>query len=190
MLFLNDTLTFLLILLIILIIFCFMHSVMYKSQVLRFDYEENGEDRYTGNGVNGVNGVNNAYDKYDSNINRNKINYQIMHLHRLIDESKNKLKENFESDMTEDEAQELLQKLIETIAFLDNINTVELPIILEKINEINQQRIANKQAILQTLTSIYIYRYIQTINEGNAAANKEYLKYQNPKENKYYKQYL
>ena len=153
-----------------------MHSVMYKSQVLRFDYEEDG---------------NYETSNYDSNINRNKINQQIMHLHRLIDESKNKMKENFDASiMSEEEAQELLKQLISTIAFLDNINTVELPIILEKINEINQQRIANKQEILKTLTSIYIYRYIQTINEGNAAANKEYLKYQNPKENKYYKQYL
>lgn len=153
-----------------------MHSVMYKSQVLRFDYEEDG---------------NGETSNYDSNINRNKINQQIMHLHRLIDESKNKMKENFDASiMSEEEAQALLKQLIETIAFLDNINTVELPIILEKINEINQQRIANKQEILKTLTSIYIYRYIQTINEGNAAANKEYLKYQNPKENKYYKQYL
>jgi hypothetical protein len=52
------------------------------------------------------------------------------------------------------------------------------------------ERIENKQLILDTLTNMYIISYLDSINHQNAEAYKVYLKYNNPKNNKYYMQYL
>jgi hypothetical protein len=51
-------------------------------------------------------------------------------------------------------------------------------------------RAENKQLILDTLTNIYIISYLDSLNRQNAETYKVYLKYKDPKNNKYYAQYL
>ena len=58
---------------------------------------------------------------------------------------------------------------------------------LQTASNIRQQ---DKQAILDLLTNIYIIAYLNSNNRKNAEAHKVYLKYSNPKNNKYYSQYM
>ena len=54
----------------------------------------------------------------------------------------------------------------------------------------SEKRNIDKQAILELLTTIYVINYINFINKQNAESYKMFLKYEDPKNNKYYNQYL
>jgi len=58
---------------------------------------------------------------------------------------------------------------------------------MQTASDIRQQ---DKKAILDLLTNIYIIAYINSTNRQNAEAYKVFLKYDNPKNNKYYSQYM
>lgn len=58
---------------------------------------------------------------------------------------------------------------------------------MQTASNIRQQ---DKKAILDLLTNIYIIAYINSNNRKNAEAYKVYSKYSNPKNNKYYSQYM
>ena len=58
---------------------------------------------------------------------------------------------------------------------------------MQTASNIRQQ---DKKAILDLLTNIYIVAYINSNNRKNAEAYKVYSKYSNPKNNKYYSQYM
>ena len=80
----------------------------------------------------------------------------------------------------------------EAEAYLTNINNenaslTELNNIINIITNTNTQ---NKQIITEALKNAYYLQYINDMNKQNAIAYKQYLTYKNPKQNKYYQQYL
>ena len=60
---------------------------------------------------------------------------------------------------------------------------------MKKKKEFIKIKEINKQSILKVLTNIYIIKYIESINKSNAESYKTFLQYDNPNNNKYYKQY-
>ena len=66
--------------------------------------------------------------------------------------------------------------------------------IMGQINELvqnaNDTRVANKKILVDILTNIYSMAYLDLLNAQNAEAYKVYAKYGNPRNNKYYTQYL
>jgi hypothetical protein len=62
--------------------------------------------------------------------------------------------------------------------------------ILDMLKNANIERNANKETLLQLLTNLYLISYIEQLGRKNAEAYKVYIKYDNPKNNKYYSQFL
>jgi hypothetical protein len=58
------------------------------------------------------------------------------------------------------------------------------------VQRANNSRIANKKVLVDILTNIYSMAYLNFINHQNTEAYKVYAKYGNPRNNKYYRQYL
>ena len=95
-----------------------------------------------------------------------------------------------ENLLTNDDANKIKLALSATYFLLENnygatsnTNIEEKTLAFKKINDIN------KQSILKVLTNIYIIKYIESINKSNAESYKTFLQYDNPNNNKYYKQY-
>jgi len=167
--FLNTPLTLLLMILIIIIIFCTMHQTCYKSQPVEFN--------------------NNTYlSNIDENINE-KIDENIIKLHNIIEDSNITLKDKF-VDISANELKQYSDSLKKLSVNINNLNTNDLLSIQKTINEVKKQKAINKQQILDVLTNIYILRYIDFVNQGNAVSYHEFVKYQNPNQNTFYKQYL
>jgi hypothetical protein len=180
LLFLSTPLLFLLILLMLLLMFCFMQHYIYKSQSIMYndsDLEHNIDSRFNDK----INKINNLKDK--------EIKKNINFLSNIVKESKNKLQENFENIPVDD-----LQSNLDTLKTLeDNITdfeAVDLVNIKKTMALIKKERMANKAKIIDLLSNLYILASLDTINKGNAAAYKEYVTYQNPKQNIFYKQYI
>ena len=110
-------------------------------------------------------------------------------LNKIIEDSKKYIQEKFE-DISNEQAKFNIDNLKILSGNIDDIETASLVDIKKTIENVKAQRIINKQKILDTLTNIYVLRYLEIINKGTAASYHEFIKYQNPKENKYYKQYL
>jgi len=172
--FVKNTMTLLLIIIVIFIIFCFMKVFIYKSQSLMFDSnnDNNNDNR----------NINPETIKYN-------IKYNIISLNKVIEDSKIYINEKF-VNITEDEITANLTNLNTLLNNLNTFETVDLVRIRSTIEEVGRQRIINKEKILNLLTNIYMLRYLEIINKTNAVSYKEYLKYQNPKSNMFYKQYL
>ena len=179
--FVTNTITLLLILLVIFIIFCFMKVFFYKSQSLIFDNDSSS--------ANVSNSVNYSKNNSDPETIKYNIKYNVISLSKIIEDSKTYIYEKFDN-VTEDEIKANLNNLNTLLNNLSTFETVDLVEIRSTIEEISRQRIINKEKILNLLTNIYILRYIEIINKTNAVSYKEYLKYQNPKSNMFYKQYL
>jgi hypothetical protein len=66
--------------------------------------------------------------------------------------------------------------------------------IMGQINELvqnaNNSRIANKKVLVDILTNMYSMAYLDFLNHQNTEAYKIYAKYSNPRNNKYYTQFL
>lgn len=66
--------------------------------------------------------------------------------------------------------------------------------IMEQINTLvqnaNTSRIENKKNLVNILTNMYSMAYLDFINHQNSESYKVYAKYSNPKNNKFYTQYL
>jgi hypothetical protein len=179
--FVKNTITLLLIIIVIFIIFCFMKVFIYKSQSLMFD-SNSDNDNDNDNNNNDNNNINPETIKYN-------IKYNIISLNKIIEDSKIYINEKF-VNVTEDEITANLTILNTLLNNLNTFETVELVNISSTIEEVGRQRIINKEKILNLLTNIYMLRYLEIINKTNAVSYKEYLKYQNPKSNMFYKQYL
>lgn len=186
---LNPNLTVLLIILIVLLIYCSLYHFVYKSQTLTFDYD---------------NSYGISYDKsYDKTYNNNKplnqyviknekhkkiLNENIELLDIIIEKNKSKLKENF-YNITQAELQQNINELNTVSQYIKNIQNNDIAYLQNIIKQVRKQSNIDKQQILDLLTSIYMIHYIEVINKQNASSYREFMKYQNPKENKYYSQY-
>ena len=173
--FLTKPLTLLLIILVILLIFCFMKAFFYKSQEVVFGNSHS--DSHSHN------------DTSNPKLHKHNIKHNIIMLNKIIKDCKISIQEKFEN-ITKTEAELNIIKLNELSKIINNIENENLEKIKTTIDNVKNQRFDNKQKILDVLTNIYILRYLEIINKGNAASYKEFIKYQNPKENTYYKQYL
>jgi len=180
--FLNTPLTLILILLIILIIYCVMKYKLYNLQEIMYDEHDNTEN------IQHMNIKKNLGNISSEEINI-KIKYYIITLNDIIEKSKVKIKENF-NGLSYNELQTNLTNLQSLTTNLNNFQTNDLVKIKNSISDISDKRLVNKDKILELLTNIYTLRYIEYINQGNAASYNEYNKYLSPKQNIFYKQYL
>jgi len=176
---LNTSLTLILILLMILLLFCLMQNYIYNSQPIRFI-----EPKITYNQYSEIN-------KNDKN-NESKlieIKKKIIVLINLIKDSKENDKNNFEDIPVED-----IQTYYDSLKELDNnvkeFETLDMVKIKKTMDDIKLQRMKDKEQIVNELSNLYVLLGIDHINKGNAISYNEFLKYQNPKKNIYYQQYL
>ena len=129
--------------------------------------------------------------QFDQN-NDNDNNESIIMFKKLIKDEKHSSQDKFYN--INDDNNEL-------IVYIDKLKTLKIGINdfrnkdLKTLNDIltnnnSQSQNNEKEKLLTTLSEKYYDRYIETINQGNAVAYNEYIKYTSPKDNKYYKQYL
>jgi len=106
------------------------------------------------------------------------------------------LKEKFAVDnrlILQNDAEQYYNNINAMQYWLDNTYSGEYGILAKMQAELkiaSETRNINKQAILELLTNIYVINYINFINKQNAESYKMFLKYEDPKNNKYYNQYL
>jgi hypothetical protein len=60
----------------------------------------------------------------------------------------------------------------------------------ELVKTANTTRTNNKKVLVDILTNIYTMQYLDFLNQQNTEAYKVYAKYGNPRNNKYYAQYI
>ena len=155
-----------------------MKAFFYKSQQLIFDSDSDSNIH-----------SNSHSDSHNPKLCKHNIKHNIIMLNKIIEDSKKYIQEKFE-DISNEQAKFNIDNLKILSGNIDDIETASLVDIKKTIENVKAQRIINKQKILDTLTNIYVLRYLEIINKGTAASYHEFIKYQNPKENKYYKQYL
>lgn len=159
----NPLVTLLLIIIIILIMFCIMSKFLYKSQHIQFDYENENDSNY-------------------------KIKQNILSINKILDDNRKKNQERF-GDITVDDVQSNIEKLDLITQYMNDLESGDLQAVRDTIDKVKQLRLYSKEKILNLLTNIYMIRYIDFIKQGNAVSYQQYLAYQNPNTNKYYKQY-
>lgn len=119
----------------------------------------------------------------------------------LMNQAKSKAKEKIQTErfnttltspLSEDEANQYLVQLNFLSAWIQN-NTGDKGIMRELnqlIQRANSERIADKTILLNILSNMYAMSYMEMLHRQNAEAYKVYSKYENPRNNKYYTQYL
>jgi len=120
----------------------------------------------------------------------------------LMNEAKNNAKEKIKNTrekfssltgaLSKDEATTYLSELNFLNYWLQN-NSGERGI-MGQINQLvknaNDARITNKKVLVDILTNMYSMAYLDFLNHQNTEAYKIYAKYSNPRNNKYYTQFL
>ncbi len=149
--------------------FFVMSKFLYKSQHIQFDYENEYKNEY----------------ENDSDY---KIKQYILTINKILDDNRKKNEENF-VNVTPNDVQSNIEKLDLIKEYIDNLEKGDLQAVIDTIDQVKQIRLYAKEKILKLLTNIYMIRYINFIKQGNAVSYKEYLTYNNPDTNKYYKQY-
>ena len=147
--------------------FCIMSKFLYKSQHIQFDYENENEN------------------DSDSDY---KIKQYILSRNKILADNRQKNQESF-GDITVDDVQSNIDNLNLISQSIDKLVSGDLQNIKNTIDEVKKTRLEAKEKILNLLTNIYMIRYIDFIKQGNAVSYQQYLAYQNPNTNKYYKQY-
>ena len=122
------------------------------------------------------------------------------HFKDLISISKknasNKLKEKFTIDenlIIENDAINYNKQLDDYLQILDNTYYGEnglLNKIENQVKNANLNRIEEREKIINLLTNIYMSLYIDNIHKKQHEMYKTYLKYNDPKKNKYYSAYF
>lgn len=99
--------------------------------------------------------------------------------------------EKFNNDkiITDEQANDYINNL-DTLNDMLVKNDNKIQIIIDKINTITENKDKNNELILNNLNNIFWQRYLENINQTNAAVFNEYLKYSEPEKNKFYQQYL
>ncbi len=192
LLFLNTPLLLLLILLMILLMFCFMQHYVYKFQPIMYDdsvsYSDSDSETYSDlnlkykNNAYITNKINKIIELKDNEIKKN-----INLLSKTIKETKSQLQENFADIQPFDDIE--TTNLQSNLDIFTDFENTDMSNIQQTMALIKSQRIANKAKIVDLLTNIYVLANIDNINKSNAASYKEYLKFSDPKYNKYYNQY-
>lgn len=137
------------------------------------------------------------------NINIGQINSDIdlenkTQMLELMNEAKNTVKQNIKNtrekfgSLTSNEANNYLNEINFLNYWLQNNSDSNG--IMEQIKQLvqsaNSARIENKKVLVDILTNMYSMAYLDFINHQNAEAYKIYAKYSNPRNNKYYTQFL
>jgi hypothetical protein len=196
--FLNTPLTLLLIILIILIIFCIMHHKIYNLQSIMYDDDNDDKKNIIDQELykDKIYNKHKYHNKNDleyifSEDNSIKIKENILILNDIIKKSNLEIdvKENFDP-LTQDDLNKQNMSLKELELIINNFNTTSLPLIKNVIDNVTSQKTQKKDELLKVLNNIYTLRYIDIINQQNAASYHEYNKYIAPKKNIFYKQYL
>ena len=147
--------------------FCIMSKFLYKSQHIQFDYENENEN------------------DSDSDY---KIKQYILSINKILADNRQKNQESF-GDITVNDVQSNIEKLDLITQYMNDLESGDLQAVRDTIDQVKQLRLYSKEKILNLLTNIYMIRYIDFIKQGNAVSYQQYLAYQNPNTNKYYKQY-
>jgi len=111
----------------------------------------------------------------------------------LLDNNKKMLikkLETFGDDIYDEDGINNLEDIVGYNAYINsNLNPI-ISNINNTMDTVKTQRQTNKNNILNILSNIYLKRYIEIMNKQNAESYKMFLKYQEPKTNKYYQAYL
>lgn len=167
---------------IILFIFCIMQKFMYNKQSIKYSHDDNVGSHSNPNMITLYDLDTNTYD-----IN-GKINKEISILFTMIEQNtKKKLKENFTIDTSTLQNYNANLGVLQT--YLATYQSTDLKNIQNIMKTVNDKALVGKQQILDLLTNIYMMRYLENINQINATTYKEFLKYEYPEQNKFYKQY-
>jgi len=100
--------------------------------------------------------------------------------------------EKFNNDkiITGEQANNYINRLNELNVGIQDINENKIQKIINNINSIKDTKDEKNNYILEQINTIYWKRYLENINQTNAAVFNEYLKYSEPEKNKFYQQYL
>ena len=100
--------------------------------------------------------------------------------------------EKFNNDkiITGEQANNYINRLNELDVGIQDINENKIQKIINNINSIKDTKDEKNNYILEQINTIYWKRYLENINQTNAAVFNEYLKYSEPEKNKFYQQYL
>lgn len=109
-----------------------------------------------------------------------------------IKNTKEKFAASLTGTLTNDEANAYLNQLNFLNYWIQNNsgNSGIMGQINSLVQNANDKRIANKKILVDILTNMYSMAYLDFLNHQNAEAYKVYAKYGNPRNNKYYTQYL
>ena len=190
---LNNINNFLYLTLIMLIIFCIClyvysnsHSNSHSNNII-YDTFNNVDNNIVDKNIELLDLINTATKNAQKHISNT-----LTKTHSQIN------KENFgvvydENLLTYDDAIKVKLALNATSYLVDNNyskNSSTIRNIEDKLIEFIKVNNLNKLSILQVLTNIYIIKYMEFINKSNAESYKTFLQYDNPYNNKYYKQYI
>lgn len=100
--------------------------------------------------------------------------------------------EKFNNDkiITGEQANNYINRLKDLNVGIQDINENKIQKIINNINSIKDTKDEKNNYILEQINTIYWKRYLENINQTNAAVFNEYLKYSEPEKNKFYQQYL
>jgi hypothetical protein len=135
-------------------------------------------------------GNNSLLDNSDIQIDENTKLLNLLNTAR--NNAKNQVKEKF-AELTQDEAMQYLDQVNSLQYWVDNNYAGTGGIrkqIQNMILDYNKLKDTNNQDLLNLLTNMYMIAYIDHINHQNVESYKVFNKYRNPKNNKYYSQFI
>ena len=100
--------------------------------------------------------------------------------------------EKFNNDeiITGQQANEYITSINQLNDTITKINNNQIKSIIDNVTKIKDTKDEKNDYILKKINEIYWKRYLENINQTNASVFNEYLKYSEPKKNKFYQQYL
>jgi len=175
---------------------------MYNNQTIKYSHDDHTDDHTDSHA--GLHAGSHTGLHSDSHIKHNiiklydldtktydingKINKEISILFTMIEQNtKQKLKENFTIDTSTLQNYNANLGVLQT--YLATYQSSDLQNIKKIMKTVNDTALVGKQQILDLLTNIYMMRYLENINQINATTYKEFLKYESPSQNKFYKQW-
>jgi len=208
MLILNTPMTLVLILLVILLIFCFLQHYIYNSQPIMYSDDDIKYKNKLSN--------RNQMVQRDQMVQSNEINTKITKINdlknlaikkhtivliNLIKDTKENMQANMQTNMQENKQEKFKDIPVEDIqANFDLLSELQTKIvdfeITDKVdirntmNLIRSQRIENKEKIENLLSNLYVLYTLDNINKENIVAYREFVKYEKPEENYFYNQFL
>jgi len=162
----------LLVILVILVIFCIGVYIYTDTNISNFIYHE----------------------RFDNIVDNKSLMLELMATAK--ENAEKILKERFAVDnrlILQNDAEKYYNNLNAMQSWLDNTYNGEYGILAKikaDLQTASETRNIDKKSILILLTNIYVINYINFINKQNAESYKMFLKYETPKNNKYYNQYL